>query len=105
MGHRHRYEDLQPEATIQERFEAFHKAHPAVYTTLVWFARQAKKEGRKKIGIELLWSRLRWHVQMETNKLGDFAFDNDHRSRYARLIMAQEPDLAGIFDLRPLRRA
>jgi hypothetical protein len=30
---------------------------------------------------------------------------NDYRSRYARLVMQQEPDLAGLFTLRQLESA
>ena len=89
---------------IQERFEAFHHAHPEVYRQLVLFARQAKASGRAQYGIGALFERVRWHFYIE-QRLGDEAWklNNNYRSRYARLIMQQEPDLRGFFNLRELR--
>lgn len=88
--------------TIQERFEEFHERHPEVYASLVQFTREAVKRGKRRIGIRLIWERVRWYVEIEQ---GDAEFKlNDHfHSRYARLIQQQEPDLYGVFETRKLK--
>lgn len=91
--------------SIQERFMAFHRAHPEVYARLVKLARDVTAAGRARIGISMLWETLRYFSVIEglPDPDEDFKLSNDYRSRYARLIMEQEPDLAGLFELRPLR--
>jgi hypothetical protein len=88
--------------TIQERFEAFHAENPEVYQLLCRYSREAKSAGRNHYGIEALFSRIRWHKQIETRG-DDFKLNNDFRSRYARLLMQKESDLDGFFELRNLR--
>jgi hypothetical protein len=89
--------------TIQERFLEYHQKNPHVYTSLVGYARRAKQQGFDKYAIDTLYEVLRWYTQIETSGT-DYKLCNDFRSRYARLIMQQEPDLANFFDLRELRR-
>lgn len=90
--------------SIDERFAAFHDENPHVYTELVALARRAHARGYRRIGIELLFAKLRWDRMMQT-RADAFGFKlNDHfTSRYARLIMEQEPDLDGLFRTRALR--
>ena len=91
--------------STQANFEAFHAKHPEVYGELVRLARQARARGRKVIGIKMLWEVARWHL----NILGgvdpeeEYKLNNNYHSRYARMIMDQEHDLAGIFRLRELK--
>lgn len=82
-------------------FWAFHRANPHVYDTLVRLAREAKANGRRKAGIGMLWEVLRWQYFLRTTTV-DFKLNNNLRSRYARLIMRQESDLHGFFDVRSL---
>lgn len=89
---------------IQTAFLKFHKAHPHVYEMLVKLARQVKESGRKRYGIECLFSRLRWHYDFEVRSEEEFKLNNNYTSRYARLLMKQEEDLAGVFSVRELRR-
>ena len=91
-------------SSIDTRFAEFHAANPHVYAQLVSLARQAHRRGYRRIGIELLFSALRWRSMMRTTA-DEYGFKlNDHfTSRYARLIMAREPDLVGLFALRTLR--
>lgn len=91
------------EATIQERFAAFHAAHPEVYAELVELARTARRAGRSRIGIGMLWEVLRWERTLRGVEEGGFKLNDHFRSRYARLLMEREPDLAGIFETRELR--
>lgn len=84
----------------ETKFDAFHAANPKVYTTLVRLAREwVSRTGRHKLGIATLFERARWEIALSTTD-ADFKLNNSYRAWYARLIMAQERDLAGLFDLR-----
>lgn len=92
--------------TIQARFERFHQHNPVVYTILVRLAREfiAKRTGHQ-CGIGMLWEVVRWNCYLTIDDPNsEFKLCNDYRSRYARLMMAQEPDLQDTFELRTLRR-
>jgi hypothetical protein len=92
--------------TIQQRFHQFRLNNPHVELRLVEMARQAKQRGHSRLGIELLWSALRWEHLISTNDpTSDFKLNDHYRSRYARLLMEQYPDLAGFFETRELRAA
>ncbi len=95
---------LATQRSIDQRFRDFHAANPSVYTELVQMARDIKERGYHRLGIELIWSAFRWNRMMRTTP-DDYGFKlNDHfRSRYARLIMANEEDLADFFHTRTLR--
>ncbi len=95
---------LVTQRSITDRFQRFHEDNPSVYTELVDMARQLQARGYTKLGIELIWSAFRWNRMMRTTA-DEYGFKlNDHyRSRYARLIMANEPDLADFFQTRTLR--
>lgn len=91
--------------TIQERFEAFHKANPAVYKKLVEITRGLKVKGFNSVGIGMVFEVVRWHYMKEIGPVDTtegFTLNNVFRSRYARLIMRQEKDLDGIFETREL---
>ena len=91
-------------ATIQERFEQFHRLNPWVYDSLVELVRDYRRRGYPAIGIGHLVEILRWLRRGKTyDPTADFKLSNDYRSRYSRLIMAQEPDLDGFITTRSLR--
>ena len=91
--------------SIDSRFQAFHARHPDVYEYLVSFAYQAIDAGRTRIGIGMLFEVLRW--EWTITGLPDDAelwkLNNNYRSRYARLIMADHPELDGLFEVRELK--
>lgn len=90
--------------TIEQQFVAFHHENPQVYKALVDMARRWKQAGNEVCGIGMLFEVLRWEVGIATR--GDqFTLNNNYRSRYARLIAANEPDLADMFHMRRLREA
>ena len=90
--------------SIEARFREFHAANPRVYQTLCSLARYAMQKGKRKIGIGALWERMRWDLWLETTDV-DFKLNNNFRSRYARLLMWHESDLAGVFEIRTLHTA
>jgi len=86
--------------TITAKFNEFHLANPHVYRTLVFQCRQyRRRRPGQKIGIATLWENLRWDYLMSTEH-EDFKLNNNFRAHYARLIMALNADLDGMFELR-----
>lgn len=86
---------------LDTEFLAFHAANPHIYDALVVLARRAKAAGRKRAGIGMLWEVLRWDIFIRTTGT-EYKLNNNLRSRYARLIMHREADLAGFFETRVL---
>jgi len=85
---------------LAARFEQFHQDNPHVYTILVRLAREwIRRTGRHKVGIAILWERMRWELAVETSEEAP-ALNNDYKAFFARLMMRDEPDLAELFDLR-----
>lgn len=91
--------------SLHDKFIAFYQANPSVYAELVKLARDFKNAGHKKMGIGMLWEVLRWQRAMKTVDPNgdDWKLNNDFRSRYARTIMQNEPDLRGFFEVRELK--
>ena len=94
-----------PRRSIAERFADFHVLNPSVYKAIVEIARVMKGRGIHKMGIALIFERLRWLHFIDTRGAEGFKLSNDFRAEYARLIMQQEQDLAGLFEIRELRRS
>jgi hypothetical protein len=89
---------------LEMKFWIFHDKNPFVYRRLVYFAHQWRdmRGPTATTGIEALYERVRWDLNIKT-KDKSFKLNNNHRAFYARLIMDNEPGLAGIFDLRRQR--
>ncbi len=94
-----------PRKTTQERFEEFHRRHPHIYRLLLTYAREAKQRGFRQYAIKTIWELVRWHsdVITGTGAKEEFRLDNNYPSFYARLLMRNEPDLAGFFHTRESR--
>jgi hypothetical protein len=93
---------LEPGA--EQRFREFHARNPAVYDALVAHARQLRQRGYQRCGLRMLWEVLRWESMLAVHGRDDGYRLNDHLiPHYARLIMDQELDLAGMFETRGLR--
>lgn len=88
---------------LDERFLDFHHAHPEVYERIVELARKWRDAGHEKIGIATIFEVMRWERGLRGVKDAEgFRLNNSYRSRYARIIMANEKDLVGFFDTRTL---
>jgi hypothetical protein len=86
---------------MDARFERFHRDNPHIYRSLVSLARRARAAGRRRIGIRMLWERMRWDLEVEAIRTEGAPKLNDHfTARYARLMQSQEPDLVGLFETR-----
>lgn len=87
-------------ASLRERWWAFHIANLHVYNLLREMALDLKARGFKRIGISLLWERLRWESYIQTQGEGEYRFSNNHRAFYARFLMVREPELEGFFQIK-----
>lgn len=87
--------------TLRAKFERFDEEHPDVYRQLVRLTREWMSVGHRKLGIATLFERLRWewHVSGLADEDG-YKLNNSYRAFYARKIMAENPDLDGIFETR-----
>jgi len=97
--------DVPLQDTIQSRFEAFDKANPKIWELYKKYALElhAARPG-KHYGIAAITERIRWHVAVETTGM-EFKINNSYRSRYARKLAAEFPQLVGMFRSRDLRTA
>jgi hypothetical protein len=87
------------EQTSSRGFADYHAANPHVYAAMRRFALEAKHAGRKHLGIGAVTERVRWETMVEGR--GDsFKVNNNWRAFYARLLMEQEPELRGFFEVR-----
>jgi len=91
-------------ASIQQRFEAFHKANPRVYQELYKLASLMKGKGHKRIGMQMLIEKLRWEWYETTTNTDGFKINNDYAAHYSRLLMKEKPELAGLFSVRPIQQ-
>ena len=85
----------------ESRFRAWLDANPRVYGEVVRLAREwrAIHGPTSRVGIATLWEHLRWSSGIATTG-DDFKLNNTWRAPMARLVMAREPDLAGVFETR-----
>lgn len=83
-------------------FAAFDRKFPEVYTRLVQMARQLKARGFRTYSIKTLWCVLRFQINLSPTPV-PYKLNDIYHSRYGRLIMEREKDLAGFFRTRELR--
>ena len=48
----------------------------------------------------MIWETLRYNYALRTKDASKFKLDNSLRAPYSRLLMANEPRLAGVFETR-----
>ena len=91
--------------SIDVRFMRFHRENPQVYVELRTLARALAAGGHRHLGISMLWETLRYNAALRLTppEFDSFKLNNDFRSRYVRLLISQEPDLADLFEVRELR--
>ncbi|MFM1964914.1 MAG: phage Quesadilla [Actinomycetota bacterium] len=88
---------------IDVRFLEFHHANPAVYDRLVELAYEWRAAGHERCSMDMLVHLVRWDYGTRTQSTDGFKINDHYVSRYARLIAANEPQLAPMFTTRALR--
>ena len=94
---------VKAQSQLEEKFLEFHAKHPEVYVALSLLAHRWRgQKPHARLGIKMLMETVRWELALgakdETPRL-----NNNHSAFYARLLMAQEPALVGIFFLKKQR--
>ena len=85
-------------------FERFHAENPHVYKRLKRLAFLLKVRGVERYGMKALWEVLRYEQAIATTAAaGSYRLNNNFTALYARLLMDEEPDLEGFFELRERR--
>tara|TARA_R100000963_G_scaffold24646_1_gene16885 strand:- start:679 stop:1008 length:330 start_codon:yes stop_codon:yes gene_type:complete len=80
-------------------FMDYHRQHPWIYATLRALAFEAKAEGKTRIGMMALVNQIRWS-NARGSTTDDWKMNNNYCPDYARLLMVQEPELSGMFEVR-----
>jgi hypothetical protein len=89
--------------SASDAFLRYHYQHPYVYDELVRMARRWKDSGKAHCSIKMLWEVLRYNFGVTIDSEDGFRLNNNYTSRYARLIMGREDDLADLFETRELQ--
>lgn len=87
--------------SIDQRFARFHENNPMVYLALRDRALALVRQGHKRIGIGMLVEVLRWSA-MTTRGDDIYKIDNSYRSRFARMLIDNEPELVDAIETRKL---
>ena len=85
---------------LQKEFNAYHQRNPLIYLKLRTLALRLKRVGAVSYGMKALFEILRFNALLQSDK--KFKLQNNHAPYYARLLMNQEPQLAGFFSTREL---
>ena len=90
---------------LDYEFDEFLEANPHIYERFRLLAVKLKARGIERWGAKAIWEVMRYEMAMETNApAGGPMLNNNHVSRMARKLMAEEPDdFAGFFELRKLK--
>ena len=85
----------------EAEFWAFHAENPHIYQTLEERALQLRRSGITRWGIKALWEVCRYELALRTSTSArSFKLNNNYTSHYARLLMHNNPELAGLFETR-----
>lgn len=90
------------ETAADLKFIEFNEKNPQVYLKLVELTIGLRQQGRKRIGMQMLFEVIRWQTMMTTTD-ADYKINNNYRSRYSRKIMAEYPEFDGMFEIREMK--
>jgi hypothetical protein len=92
------------QGNLERAFWQFHDEHPEVYRVMLRCSRdwRANHGPDARLGAKKLFEQVRWELHLQ---LGDEfpKLNNNHTAFYARLLMHQHRELAGMFQLRQQR--
>ena len=82
----------EPKATLQQRFEEFHRMNPHVLTAIITVAQEMKNRGFNRLSIKMIFEHLRYVYAMRTQ--GDkYKLNNNFHAYYARVVSTLHPKL------------
>ena len=93
-----------PEATIQDRYEAWRDANPWVLPALGRLLDDWSAHGNRRVGVKAAVEWARYFYNRATQ--GDpWQWNNTYSSRLARALIEEYPHLADVIETRELRAA
>lgn len=95
--------DYEPDATIQERYEAWIAANSWVLEAMEKLVARWLCSGHARVGMKQMWEVVRWQYGETTGST--FKANNDFTSRVARDLLARHPEWADAIETRALRAA
>ena len=90
--------------TLQERFEEWLASEDGqrVYDEVILRSASLMRRGFTHYPIDGLWHAIRYDYDIRVGPDMGFKLNNNHRSRMARRVMADVPELLGFFETREL---
>ncbi len=86
---------------LQERFEAWDKENPEVYTRFKAMAFQIRATGFKRYNPRTILNVIRWRIETSGRGKGaPFRTPKDYGSRIVRKLIAEDPNLRSLFGTR-----
>ena len=85
---------------LEEEFKAFHNRNPRVYLKLRTLALRLKANGVTSYGMKALFEIMRFNALLQSDT--KFKLSNSYTPYYARMLMLNEPELYGFFEVREL---
>jgi hypothetical protein len=97
---------LSAASRAEERFQAFLRANPSVYAEFKRRALALHRRGWRHFGGKAIAESIRYETALSAATPDEpWRLNNNHISRMVRQAIADEPELAGFFELRELRSA
>lgn len=97
---------LMAASRAEERFQAFLRANPHVYAEFKRRALALHRRGYRHFGAKAIAESIRYESAISAASVDEpFKLNNSHISRLVRLLISEEPELRGFFELRELRSA
>ncbi len=94
------YNSIDPKSKHYAAFMDFHEANPHVYDEIVSLSKDIHAI-KPQWSIQAVIEVLRWQSIFDTTHPDeDYKLNNNYNAFYARLVMENEPDLEGFFQLR-----
>lgn len=95
-------DEVVADSDSQKRFLKYHEDNPHIYEALRDSALRLRRAGWRQYGMKGVFEHLRFRSDVSA-VASAWKLNNDFTSRYARLLMEQEPELDGFFKLRRLQ--
>ncbi len=88
-------------STGEGNFRVWLREHMEIYDTFIQYAREYRSiENRSVYSANAIWQRIRWDTMLSDDSDKEWRLNAIYTSFFARLAMAAEPDLEGMFKLR-----
>ncbi len=88
---------------LDDTFFEFHRLNPHIYELYKEYAFKAIEAGFKRYSVTAIMNVIRWERNVKSNDFESFKMNSVYTSRYARLLMYNEPALRGFFEIRKLK--